>query len=134
MVLDPIAPNIRIGLSGKSQACFVNFSSMMASHYKPEEARIPHTLPLPVSPAPVLEFGVRILQLLYTVICGEMLLILILLFKTPLRKLVILALDKMQRRRGPVTVKTVAETVFIILLTNVYNLVDIKNQTSDARS
>ncbi|TQD94948.1 hypothetical protein C1H46_019443 [Malus baccata] len=68
----------------------------MALPYKPEEARIPPALPLPASPAPVLEFGVRMLQLQYIVICGEMLLILILLFKTLLRKQVILALDKMQ--------------------------------------
>ncbi|KAM1743363.1 hypothetical protein ACFX12_013258 [Malus domestica] len=67
------------------------------------------------------------LQLQYIVICGEMRLILILLFKTLLRKLVILALDKMQRGRGLSMVKTVAETVFIVLLANVYNLVDIKN-------
>ncbi|KAM0985928.1 hypothetical protein ACFX13_013384 [Malus domestica] len=71
------------------------------------------------------------LQLQYIVICGEMRLILILLFKTLLRKLVILALDKMQRGRGLSMVKTVAETVFIVLLANVYNLVDIKNRTNE---
>ncbi|CAN6571583.1 unnamed protein product [Malus baccata var. baccata] len=72
------------------------------------------------------------LQLLYTVIFSEMLLILTLLFKTPLRKLVILALDKMKRGKGPVMVKTVAGTVFIVLLANVYNLVDIKNRTNES--
>ncbi|KAM1087639.1 hypothetical protein ACFX15_012717 [Malus domestica] len=71
------------------------------------------------------------LQLQYIVIYDEMLLILILLFKTLLRKLVILALDKMQRGRGLSMVKTVAETVFIVLLANVYNLVDIKNRTNE---
>ncbi|XP_050127232.1 omega-amidase, chloroplastic-like [Malus sylvestris] len=54
--LSPIAPskaiatNIRIGLSGKSRTRSVNFSSVMASAYKPEEARVPPDLPLPTPP------------------------------------------------------------------------------------
>lgn len=72
------------------------------------------------------------LQLLYGVIFGEMFLILTLLFKSPLRKLVILALDKMKRGKGPVMVKTVAGTVFVVLLAGVYNLVDIKNRTIES--
>ncbi|XP_068335866.1 uncharacterized protein [Pyrus communis] len=72
------------------------------------------------------------LQLLYTVIFSEMLLILTLLFKNPLRKLVILALDKMKRGKGPVMVKTVAGTVFAVLMADVFNLVDIKNRTIES--
>ena len=41
------------------------------------------------------------IQLLYTVILAEMALILTLLFRTPLRKLVIMALDRVKRGRGP---------------------------------
>ncbi|CAN1220191.1 hypothetical protein LINPERPRIM_LOCUS1822 [Linum perenne] len=40
------------------------------------------------------------IQLLYSVILTEMVLILMLLFKTPLRKLVIMALDRVKRGRG----------------------------------
>ncbi|RXH89987.1 hypothetical protein DVH24_032344 [Malus domestica] len=72
------------------------------------------------------------LQLLYTVIFSEMLLILAFLFKNPLRKLVILALDKMKQGKGPVMVKTVAGTVFAVLMADVYNLVDIKNRTIES--
>ncbi|TQD75100.1 hypothetical protein C1H46_039374 [Malus baccata] len=54
--LSPIAPskalttNVRIGLSRKSQTRSANFSSVMASVYKPEEARVPPALPLPTPP------------------------------------------------------------------------------------
>ncbi|KAM1666462.1 hypothetical protein ACFX1X_046102 [Malus domestica] len=72
------------------------------------------------------------LQLLYTVIFSEMLLILAFLFKNPLRKLVILALDKMKQGKAPVMVKTVAGTVFAVLMADVYNLVDIKNRTIES--
>lgn len=69
------------------------------------------------------------IHLLYTVIFTEMALILAFLFKTPLRKLVIMALDKVKRGRGPVMVKTVAGTVFFVLLSSVYSIVNIQNRT-----
>ncbi|KAJ9673862.1 hypothetical protein PVL29_023424 [Vitis rotundifolia] len=49
------------------------------------------------------------IQLLFTVIFAEMALIMI-LFKTPLRKLVIMALDRVKRGRGPIVAQTVAGT------------------------
>ncbi|KAL0001681.1 hypothetical protein SO802_015462 [Lithocarpus litseifolius] len=69
------------------------------------------------------------LQLLYTVILAEMALILTLLFKTPLRKLVIITLDRLKRGRGPIVVKTIAATVFVVLTSSVYSMVDIQNRT-----
>ncbi|KAK9924525.1 hypothetical protein M0R45_032890 [Rubus argutus] len=72
------------------------------------------------------------LQLLYTVIFSEMALILMLLFKSPLRKLVILGMDKLKRGKGPVMVKTVAGTVFAVLMASVYNLNDIKRRTIES--
>nr|XP_008393600.2 omega-amidase, chloroplastic [Malus domestica] len=68
--LSPIAPskaiatNIRIGLSGKSQTRSVNLSSVMASAYKPEEARVPPALPLPTPP--VTKFKIALCQLSVT--------------------------------------------------------------------
>lgn len=53
-------------------------------------------------------------QLLFTVIFSEMALILVLLFKTPLRKLVIMSLDRVKRGRGTVVIKTAAGTVFVL--------------------
>ncbi|KAJ9170061.1 hypothetical protein P3X46_018196 [Hevea brasiliensis] len=72
------------------------------------------------------------IQLLYTVIFAEMVLILTLLFKTPLRKLVIMTLDRVKRGRGPIMVKTIAGTVFVVLLSSVYSMVEIQNRTIEA--
>ncbi|PRQ28395.1 putative B-cell receptor-associated protein 29/31 [Rosa chinensis] len=66
------------------------------------------------------------IQLLFIVIISEMALILACLFKTPLRKLVIMGLDQIKRGRGPVVVKTVAGTVFVVLLTSLYGVMTIK--------
>lgn len=68
------------------------------------------------------------IQLLFTVIFSEMALVMVLLFKTPLRKLVTLGLDRVKRGRGPVVVKTVAGTVFVVLMSNVYSMVKIKKR------
>ncbi|XP_010549208.1 PREDICTED: B-cell receptor-associated protein 31 [Tarenaya hassleriana] len=66
------------------------------------------------------------IQLLYTVIFAEVALIMTLLFKTPLRKLVIMTLDRIKRGRGPVVVKTIATTVFVVLLSSVYSILKIQ--------
>lgn len=71
------------------------------------------------------------IQLLFTVIISEMVLILLFSFKTPLRKLVILAVDRMKRGRGPIMVKTVAGTVLIVLLSSVYSMVTIQKRWID---
>ncbi|KAH7510644.1 hypothetical protein FEM48_ZijujUnG0104600 [Ziziphus jujuba var. spinosa] len=69
------------------------------------------------------------IQLLYAVIFSEMALLMAFIFKTPLRKLVIMALDKVKRGRGPVMLGTVAGTVFVVLLSSVYSMVKIQNRT-----
>lgn len=66
------------------------------------------------------------------VIVAEMALILTLIFKTPLRKLVIMSLDKIKRGRGPVMVKTVAMTVFVVLVFSLYSMAKIQNRTIEA--
>lgn len=71
------------------------------------------------------------IQLLFTVIVSEMVLILLFSFKTPLRKLVILAVDRLKRGRGPIMVKTVAGTVLIVLLSSVYSMVTIQRRWID---
>ncbi|KAL6143901.1 PREDICTED: B-cell receptor-associated protein 31-like [Fragaria vesca subsp. vesca] len=72
------------------------------------------------------------MQLLYTAIFSQMALILTLLFKSPLRKLVILGLDKLKRGKGPVVVKTVGGTVAAVLCANIYNLNELKSRTNEA--
>ncbi|XP_009357471.2 uncharacterized protein LOC103948199 [Pyrus x bretschneideri] len=71
------------------------------------------------------------IQLLFVVILSEMVLILAFLFRTPFRKLVILGLDQIKRGRGPVVVKTVAATVLMVLMTNVYSIVKIRGSRID---
>ncbi|XP_061350631.1 uncharacterized protein LOC133295792 [Gastrolobium bilobum] len=69
------------------------------------------------------------LQLLYAVIFGEMLMIVSFLFKTPLRKLVIVLLGRVKRGRGPVVVKTVAATLLVVLASSFYTIIKIKGRT-----
>ncbi|CAK7351421.1 unnamed protein product [Dovyalis caffra] len=71
------------------------------------------------------------IQLLFTVIFSEMAMILLFLFKTPLRKLLIMGLDRVKRGRGPVMVKTVAGTVFVVLMSSVYSMVKIRKRGID---
>ncbi|XP_068325207.1 uncharacterized protein [Pyrus communis] len=71
------------------------------------------------------------IQLLFVVILSEMVLILAFLFRTPFRKLVILGLDQIKRGSGPVVVKTVAATVLVVLMTNVYSIVKIRGSRID---
>lgn len=52
----------------------------------------------------------------------------LLLFKTPLRKLVIMGLDRLKRGRGPLMVKTVAGTVLVVFFSSVYSMVNIQKR------
>jgi B-cell receptor-associated protein 31 len=72
------------------------------------------------------------LQLLYTAIFGEMLLILTLVFKTPLRKLVIVSLDRVKRGRGPIVVTTVGATLVVVLSSSLYSMAKIQQRTIEA--
>ncbi|GAB2274905.1 hypothetical protein Dimus_009675 [Dionaea muscipula] len=72
-----------------------------------------------------------VLHLMFTVIFTQMAVILLLLFKTPLRKLLIVGLDHLKRGRGPVVVKTVAGTVFVVFTSTVYGIVDITSREVD---
>ncbi|KAI4334126.1 hypothetical protein L6164_018856 [Bauhinia variegata] len=72
------------------------------------------------------------LQLLYTAIFGEMAVILTLLFKTPLRKLVIITLDRVKRGRGPVVFSTIAATLLVVLVSSLYSMAKIQQRTIGA--
>ncbi|XP_076926026.1 uncharacterized protein LOC143589055 [Bidens hawaiensis] len=71
------------------------------------------------------------IYLFYLVLLTEMLTILLLLFKTPLRKLLILGLDRAKRGRAPLVVKSVGATVFVIMMYNVYSVTEIQNRPAD---
>ncbi|KAK0579656.1 hypothetical protein LWI29_029385 [Acer saccharum] len=70
-------------------------------------------------------------QVLFVVIFSEMVLIMVLLFKTPLRKLVIMGIDRVKRGRGPVVVKAVAGTMSVVLGSSVYSVLNIQKRWID---
>lgn len=68
------------------------------------------------------------IQLLFTIIFCEAAMIALLLFKTPLRKLVIMALDRLKRGRGPLMVKTIAGTLLVVLSSSIYSMLKIQKR------
>lgn len=74
------------------------------------------------------------IQLLYTLLFSEMAFIMVLLFKSPLRKLVLMGLDRVKRGHGPIMVKTVAGTVFVVLMSSVYSIMKIQKRSIDEGS
>lgn len=60
-----------------------------------------------------------------------MTIIMLLLFRTPLRKLVILGLDRLKRGRGPVVVTTVGGTILILLVSSISSVVTIQHREID---
>ncbi|CAL9761307.1 unnamed protein product [Musa acuminata subsp. burmannicoides] len=71
------------------------------------------------------------IQLLFTMLSAEVGVAVALLFKTPLRKLVILGLDRFKRGRGPIMVKTVAGTVVIVLASSLYSMAKIRSRSAE---
>ncbi|KAL1834342.1 hypothetical protein DCAR_0104523 [Daucus carota subsp. sativus] len=68
------------------------------------------------------------IYLLFSLILAEMGLIIMFVFKTPLRKLVIMGLDRVKMGQGPIVVKTVGATIFIVMLSSVSNVVSIQKR------
>ncbi|KAE9618004.1 hypothetical protein Lal_00037966 [Lupinus albus] len=69
------------------------------------------------------------IQLLFLVIFAEGVISFLLLVKIGLlRDLVIKSLDQMKMGKGPATVKTIAGTMFVILLSNLMSIVKIQNK------
>ncbi|KAK7395441.1 hypothetical protein VNO78_15999 [Psophocarpus tetragonolobus] len=69
------------------------------------------------------------IQLLFLVIFGEGALAFLLLVKIgPLRDLVIKSLDQLKMGKGPATVKTIAGTMSVILLSSLMSIVKIQNK------
>lgn len=71
------------------------------------------------------------IQLLFSVILLEAAVIVSLLFKTPLRKLVLMGLDCLKQGRGPIVVKTVCVTILVVLLTTVNSILQITRHRDD---
>ncbi|WOL12444.1 hypothetical protein Cni_G21211 [Canna indica] len=73
----------------------------------------------------------KMIQLLFAVVVAEAAATTALLFKTPLRKLVVYGLDRLKRGHGPVMVETVAATAVVILASSLYSMVKIHARSGE---
>ncbi|CAA3010192.1 uncharacterized protein LOC111387129 [Olea europaea var. sylvestris] len=70
-------------------------------------------------------------QPLFCMVFAEMFVILLLLFRTPLRKPLLLLMDRAKRGRGPVVVSTAGGTLFVILVSILYSIIDTQKRSTD---
>lgn len=71
----------------------------------------------------------KMIQLLFLVLFGEGVVAFLLMVKIgPLRELVMKSLDQVKMGKGPATIKTVAATMSVILLSNFFSIVKIQNK------
>lgn len=70
--------------------------------------------------------GKKMIQLLFTVLAVEAAATAGLLFNTPLRKLLVLGLDRLKRGRSTVMVKTLAATAVVVLASSIYSMAEIR--------
>ncbi|OEL20536.1 hypothetical protein BAE44_0018445 [Dichanthelium oligosanthes] len=71
------------------------------------------------------------IQLLFALLAAEAALALSLLFRTPARRLALLAIDRAKRGRGPIMAKTVAATMLLVLASAGYSLDKIRRRTGE---
>lgn len=69
------------------------------------------------------------IQPLYALVFGEVATILVLLFRTPLRKPLLMLLDRLKQGRGPVVASTAGGTLFVIMVSLIYNITTIQTRT-----
>ncbi|XP_057441150.1 uncharacterized protein LOC130733094 [Lotus japonicus] len=74
----------------------------------------------------------KMIQLLFPLLAIEFAFILLLSFANPLRKLVVKGLDILKQGRGPVVINTVAATMFLVLGSTIYSIIQINKRTKDA--
>jgi B-cell receptor-associated protein 31 len=72
------------------------------------------------------------IQPLFALVFAEVVVILTLLFRTPLRNPLVMLLDKMKQGRVPVIVQTVGATLFMILISILYNVAKIQKRSTDS--
>ncbi|XAR56709.1 hypothetical protein NMG60_11037287 [Bertholletia excelsa] len=73
-------------------------------------------------------------EVLFVLVFMEMGLILTLAFQSPVRKLLVMGLDRMKQGRGPLVAKTVTGTLFVVLFSTLYNLMRIQKRVADVGS
>ncbi|CAN6481070.1 unnamed protein product [Victoria cruziana] len=71
------------------------------------------------------------IQLLYTLLVGEGLVVLLLILKNPMRKLVTMCLDRVKRGRGPVVVKTLVGVLFVLMVASLHSIFKIHKRSDE---
>ncbi|KAG8067614.1 hypothetical protein GUJ93_ZPchr0005g15919 [Zizania palustris] len=71
------------------------------------------------------------IQLLFTLLAAEAALVLVLLVRTPVRRMALFAVDRAKRGRGPIMVRTVAATMFVVLGSSGYSIAKIRRRVGD---
>ncbi|CAN6338099.1 unnamed protein product [Urochloa humidicola] len=74
------------------------------------------------------------IQLLFALLAAEAALALSLLFRTPARRLALLAIDRAKRGRGPVMARTVAATMLLVLASAGYSIAKIRRHAGSSGS
>ncbi|XP_021755486.1 uncharacterized protein LOC110720751 [Chenopodium quinoa] len=72
------------------------------------------------------------LYIMYPLVLTEILLICILLFQTPLRKLLVKGLSLLKVGRGPVVAQTLSITMLVLFLSSLYGLLEAHRRFMDA--
>lgn len=73
----------------------------------------------------------KMIELLFMLVTGEMALLLTLVFKNPLRKLLILAMDQLKQGRGPLVMKSVGGTMLVVFISILYAVLDDQKRSAD---
>ncbi|XP_058218453.1 uncharacterized protein LOC131329375 [Rhododendron vialii] len=74
------------------------------------------------------------IQILYPLVFLEMGLILALVFGTPVRRLLIMGLDRAKQGRSPLVAKTVAGTLFVVFISSLYSVMEIQKRSMETGS
>nr|XP_043631021.1 uncharacterized protein LOC122602396 [Erigeron canadensis] len=68
--------------------------------------------------------------LLFVLLIAEINMVMILLFKTPLRKLAMFVLDRLKEGRGPI-LSTIGVTLFAVLMSSLYSIMRIQKRSME---
>ncbi|XP_073127183.1 uncharacterized protein [Henckelia pumila] len=71
------------------------------------------------------------IQPLYGLVFAEVAVILLLLFRTPLRKPLLMLLDRLKQGRGPIVASTAGATLFVIMASLLFNIYGIQNRSEE---
>lgn len=71
---------------------------------------------------------------LFILVLVEVAIILTLMFYTPLRKLVVVMLDRMKQGKGPVVATTMAATMVMVFISTLHDIMKVQKRSKDGGS